>query len=260
MGAVPGSLRYHSEMFETRPRIRLLPESLINQIAAGEVVERPAAVLKELVENSLDAGAHRVEIECEQAGMRLIRVRDDGHGIAPEDLALALCRHATSKISRIDDLDRIASMGFRGEALPSIGAVSRLTLVSRANGADSAWQAGLEGRADVSGPAFASHPVGTTVEVRDLFFNTPARRRFLRSEHWGGRRSGSVSPITGRLSCNCRQPAMPSRLERDLRAYTVPPSNNPRSPSLPRLVDCGQAAGFRRRPRHATKATCNRCS
>lgn len=161
--------------------IRALPPHLVNQIAAGEVVERPASVVKELVENSLDAGARRVDIEVEAGGTRLIRVRDDGVGIPPDELTLALARHATSKIENLDDLTCIASLGFRGEALPSIAAVSRLRLVSRLRRESKAYAVECDGGAIV-GPVPASHPPGSMLEVRDLFFNTPARRRFLRSE------------------------------------------------------------------------------
>ncbi len=161
--------------------IRELPSHLISQIAAGEVVERPASVVKELVENSLDAGARLIEIDIEAGGARLCRVRDDGTGIPGHELALALARHATSKIESLDDLARIASLGFRGEALPSIASVSRLRVVSRAAGAAGAF--GLECEGGAIGPVTAAaHVTGTSVEVRDLFFNTPARRRFLRAE------------------------------------------------------------------------------
>jgi DNA mismatch repair protein MutL len=162
--------------------IRVLPDQLVNQIAAGEVVERPSAVIKELVENSLDAGATRVDVELEQGGLALIRIRDDGRGIAREELAVALQRHATSKIANLDDLERVATLGFRGEALPSVLSVSRLALTSRAADADHAWTLAGDGALLDRVPRPAAHPLGTSVEVRDLFFNTPARRKFLKSE------------------------------------------------------------------------------
>ena len=163
-------------------RIQLLTPRLANQIAAGEVVERPASVIKELLENSLDAGATRIDIDVEQGGVKLLRVRDDGHGIAEADLPLSLSRHATSKITDLDDLERVATLGFRGEALASVSSVSRLVLTSCAEGADQAWQVETEGRDMNPRVQPAAHPQGTTVEVRDLFFNTPARRKFLRTE------------------------------------------------------------------------------
>ncbi|MGI9281919.1 MAG: DNA mismatch repair endonuclease MutL [Endozoicomonas sp.] len=162
--------------------IRLLDTRLANQIAAGEVVERPASVVKELLENSLDAGAKRVNVEVESGGVKLIRIRDDGHGIAKDDLALALSRHATSKISELEDLEGVDTLGFRGEALASISSVSRLTLTSHVEGQESGWQVRTEGRDMGAVVNPAPHPVGTTIEVKDLFFNTPARRKFLRTE------------------------------------------------------------------------------
>ena len=161
--------------------IQQLPSHLINQIAAGEVVERPSSVVKELVENSLDAGAQSVQIDIVAGGQKLIRIRDDGKGINQAELELALSRHATSKISSLDDLEAVASLGFRGEALPSIASVARLVLCSRSLDEDTAWQVEADG-GHVSSPSPAAHPQGTTVEVHDLFYNTPARRRFLRTE------------------------------------------------------------------------------
>ena len=163
-------------------RIHALPERLANQIAAGEVVERPASVLKELLENSLDAGARHIVVDVEQGGARLIRVRDDGAGIHRDDLKLALHRHATSKIATLEDLVHVASLGFRGEALPSIASVSRLELYSCAAGEDRGFRvAAGESWSDAAAEP-VSHPRGTTVSVRDLFYNTPARRKFLRTE------------------------------------------------------------------------------
>ncbi|MCE9677614.1 DNA mismatch repair endonuclease MutL [Shewanella sp. AS1] len=162
--------------------IKILPPQLANQIAAGEVVERPASVIKELVENCLDAGATRVDIEIDKGGSKLIKIQDNGSGIAKDELALALSRHATSKLATLDDLDAILSFGFRGEALASISSVSRLTLTSRTKEQSEAWQAYAEGSQMAVKIVPAAHPVGTTLEVMDLFFNTPARRRFLKSD------------------------------------------------------------------------------
>jgi DNA mismatch repair protein MutL len=162
--------------------IEILPARLANQIAAGEVVERPASVVKELVENSLDAGATRIQIDIERGGHKLIRIRDNGAGIAHDELTLALSRHATSKLKSLDDLENICSLGFRGEALASISSVSRLTLSSKPKHQDAAWQAFAQGRDMAVQIKPVAHPDGTTIEVKDLFFNTPARRKFLRTE------------------------------------------------------------------------------
>jgi DNA mismatch repair protein MutL len=181
-------------------RIQVLPSHLINQIAAGEVIERPASVVKELLENSLDAGADTIEVDIEQGGLRRMRVRDNGRGIPKEELALALARHATSKIGALEDLERIASLGFRGEALPSIASVSRLRLSSTAAGAASGWSVQGDGSDHSTPPAPAAHLPGTTVDVADLFYNTPARRKFMRSE---ATEFKHIEQLVRRLALSC---------------------------------------------------------
>ncbi len=167
---------------KTPPRIHPLSTQVSNQIAAGEVVERPASVVKELLENALDAGADKIELEVEQGGIKLIRIRDNGCGIYKDDLALALCRHATSKISDTEDLEGVATLGFRGEALPSISSVSRLKIDSRTADAEQGWTIQGDGSETTSEPVPVAHPAGTTLEIRDLFYNTPVRRKFLRTD------------------------------------------------------------------------------
>ena len=176
--------------------IRILPSQLIDQIAAGEVIERPASVVKELVENALDAGAHRIDVEIERGGVGLIRVRDDGRGMTAEELPLAITRHATSKIASLDDLERVMSLGFRGEALPSIGAVSRLRIQSRHEGAASAHELAVDG-GEVGPLRPAPVPAGSVIEVRDLFHNVPARRRFVRTE---ATETGQIQRLMERLA------------------------------------------------------------
>jgi DNA mismatch repair protein MutL len=176
--------------------IRVLSDALIDQIAAGEVIERPASVVKELIENSLDAEARRIEIDIERGGIGLVRVRDDGAGVPARELPLALERHATSKITSLDDLETVATLGFRGEALPSIASVSRLKLASRTREAEHGTEISAEGGA-VTPPRPSAHVPGTTVEVRDLFFNVPARRKFVRSD---ATEVGHIARLTERLA------------------------------------------------------------
>src|SRR5712691_8607769 len=178
------------------PRIHRLPTELANQIAAGEVVERPASVIKELVENAIDAGARRIAITVEYGGKRLIRVEDDGEGMEPEDARLAIERHATSKISHADDLERIATLGFRGEALPSIASVSHFTLKSRARGAASGTEVRVNGGA-VASVMEVGMPEGTAIDVANVFYNLPARRKFLKSD---AAESAQVSRIVTQLA------------------------------------------------------------
>ncbi len=163
--------------------IKQLPPHLVNQIAAGEVVERPASVVKELLENAIDAGSTKVEIDIEQGGVKRIRIRDNGKGIPKDELSLALSRHATSKIASLDDLEHVASLGFRGEALPSIASVSRMTVSSKTEGSDQGWALTDDGQENFSEPEPVAHAKGTTIDVRDLFYNVPARRKFLKTEN-----------------------------------------------------------------------------
>ena len=164
-------------------RIHALDARLVNQIAAGEIIERPASMLKELIENALDAGATSIDIEIENAGVKRLKITDNGHGILKHDLAMALSRHATSKIENLTDLEQIATLGFRGEALPSIASVTRMTIKSREQNADQAWMVSSDGNNVTSEAEPVAHPVGTTIETRDLFYNTPARRKFLRADN-----------------------------------------------------------------------------
>ncbi len=164
-------------------RIRALEPRLINQIAAGEIIERPASIAKELIENALDAGASRIDIEVDKAGVQRFKISDNGHGILKQDLAMALSRHATSKIENLNDLEQIATLGFRGEALPSIASVTRLTIQSREQTSEQGWMVSSDGNNEVSDTVPVAHPVGTTIEARDLFYNTPARRKFLRTDN-----------------------------------------------------------------------------
>ena len=176
--------------------IRVLPNELVDQIAAGEVIERPASVVKELVENSLDSGARRIEIDVERGGIGLIRIRDDGCGIPADELPIAVSRHATSKITSLDDLESVITLGFRGEALPSIGSVSRLRIVSHPASAEHGAEIGVDG-GTVTTVRPAAHPPGTTIEVRELFYNVPARRKFVRSD---STESGHIVRLVERLA------------------------------------------------------------
>ena len=164
-------------------RIQALDPRLINQIAAGEIIERPASMLKELIENALDAGATSIDIEVENAGVKRLKITDNGHGILKQDLSMALSRHATSKIENLTDLEQIATLGFRGEALPSIASVTRMTIKSREQKAGEAWMVSSDGNNLTTDPVPVAHPVGTSIETRDLFYNTPARRKFLRADN-----------------------------------------------------------------------------
>lgn len=213
--------------------IRLIPEELINQIAAGEVIERPASVIKELVENSLDAGATRIAIDTEGGGIRHIIVSDNGHGIPATELPLALCRHATSKIASLSDLERIATLGFRGEALPSIASVSRWRVTSRHADAEHAHRLEGEGTNGIEAPRPAPHPPGTTVEVRDLFFNTPARRKFLRSERT---ENGHIQDLFLRLALSRYETAFELKAGRETMSFPVAPDRARQEQRVARLL------------------------
>jgi DNA mismatch repair protein MutL len=204
--------------------IRILPDELIDQIAAGEVIERPASVVKELVENSLDAGAQRIEIDIERGGIGLIRVRDDGVGMEADEVALALQRHATSKIASMDDLESVVTLGFRGEAMPSIASVSRLRLLTRTARAGNAVEIQADG-ASRSSLRPAAHVVGTTVEVRDLFFNVPARRKFVRSD---ATEAGHIARLVERLALS--RPDIGFRLRHGERVMLDAPAGDPAQP------------------------------
>jgi DNA mismatch repair protein MutL len=218
--------------------IRVLSPNLIDQIAAGEVIERPASVVKELIENAFDAGARRIEIDVERAGLALLRVRDDGCGMDAADMALAIERHATSKIATLEDLEGIASFGFRGEALPSIGSVARLRLLSRCRDSEQGNELRVEG--GVRAPLVpAAHPVGTSVEVRDLFYNVPARRRFVRSE---STEFGHILRQVERLALS--EPAIAFRLRHNGREILELPAADERA-ALEQRIDRIVGAEFR---------------
>jgi DNA mismatch repair protein MutL len=217
--------------------IRILPSRLINQIAAGEVIERPSSVVKELLENSLDAGARSIEVDIGQGGRQRIRVRDDGCGIGREELSLALTRHATSKISTLEDLERIHSLGFRGEALPSIASVSRLRLSARVATDDSGWSMQGDGSDRQLAPEPAAHPVGTTVDVQELFFNTPARRKFLRTETTEFKH---IENVVRRIALSCFRVAI--RLQHNQRTVFQLAAAETRAQQERRVADlCGKA-------------------
>ncbi len=218
-------------------RIQVLPSELINQIAAGEVIERPASVVKELLENSLDAGAGTIELDIEAGGKRRIRVRDNGSGIAREDIPLALSRHATSKIASLEDLERIGSLGFRGEALPSIASVSRFNLSSRLRGSDAGWSVQSNGTEHEPQAAPVAHTDGTSVDVRDLFYNTPARRKFMRTENTEFKH---IEQVVRRIALGCFPVEV--RLQHNQRPVLHLPSAETREQQERRIARvCGQS-------------------
>ncbi|MDH3978961.1 MAG: DNA mismatch repair endonuclease MutL [Gammaproteobacteria bacterium] len=217
--------------------IQVLPSRLVNQIAAGEVIERPASVVKELLENSLDAGARSIEVDIGQGGRQRIRVRDDGCGIDKDELSLALSRHATSKISSLEDLESIGSLGFRGEALPSIASVSRLRLSACVPSSDAGWSVQGDGSDRQLTPEPAAHPVGATVDVQDLFFNTPARRKFMRTE---ATEFKHIENVVRRIALSCFPVAI--RLQHNQRTVFQLAAAQTREQQERRVADlCGKA-------------------
>ena len=217
--------------------IQVLPTQLVNQIAAGEVIERPSSVVKEVLENSLDAGAQNIEVDIEQGGKQRIRIRDDGSGIRQDELTLALSRHATSKISSLNDLESINSLGFRGEALPSIASVSRLQLSSRTPADESGWCVQGDGSDRQQAAAPVAHMPGTTIDVKDLFFNTPARRKFLRTETTEFKH---IENVVRRIALSCFPVAM--KLQHNQRTVFHLPEATTREQQQRRVADlCGTA-------------------
>jgi DNA mismatch repair protein MutL len=217
--------------------IQVLPSRLVNQIAAGEVIERPASVVKELLENSLDAGARSIEVDIGQGGRQRIRVRDDGCGIGKDELSLALSRHATSKISSLEDLESIGSLGFRGEALPSIASVSRLRLSACVPSSDAGWSVQGDGSDRQLAPEPVAHPVGATVDVQDLFFNTPARRKFMRTE---ATEFKHIENVVRRIALSCFPVAI--RLQHNQRTVFQLAAAQTREQQERRVADlCGKA-------------------
>jgi DNA mismatch repair protein MutL len=219
-------------------RIHVLADALVDQIAAGEVVERPASVVKELVENSLDAGARTIRVDVRDGGAALVAVQDDGFGMSPEELPLALARHATSKLRTAEDLSQIRSFGFRGEALPAIASVSRFRIVSRARGADAGHEIRIDGGRLLYARA-AGGPEGTRIEVADLFASVPARRKFLKRP---GTEWGHIADWLARLAM--ARPEIHLEIHRDERPATIWPACSDRRDRLALLLPDEEAAGL----------------